>query len=113
MATRWGDFGDVCQYWHNNDGLTVVYQVRTAYGGDGNLHSQELGGFLKNIAFENNTELCRTCAPSNVQHMAAVDRECVYQQRMADNDSGYNSDVNCTAASMEGRSRSPAGPEHV
>jgi len=24
-----GDFGDVCQYWHNNDGLTVVYQVPT------------------------------------------------------------------------------------
>jgi len=59
-ATRWGDFGDVCQYWHNNDGGSLwLSGADTAYGGDGNLHSQNSAGFLKNIAFENNTELAR------------------------------------------------------
>ena len=55
----------------------------TAYGGDGNLHSQELGGLPK----EHRVRKQYGTVPGRVlrrivQHMAAVDRECVYQQRM-------------------------------
>ncbi len=85
-------------------GLTVVYQVPgEPTAATANCILKNSAGFPKNIAFENNTELC--------PNVCAVQADSGWQQSIeniftsnvwADNDSGYNSDVNCTAASKEG-----------
>jgi len=85
-------------------GLTVVYQVPTQpTAATATCILKNSAGFLKNIAFENNTELCPdVCSVESYSTWQQSIENVFINNVWADNDSGYNSDVNCTAASMEG-----------
>ena len=85
-------------------GMTVQYQIATQpSAGSANCIINNGAGFPKYITFQSNTWLSPN--QSTIQNGQTWQQEIgnqIFNNVWADNDSGYNSDVNCNGATKEG-----------